>query len=230
MAALDGRQVLVRGPDDLAEEVELVQETIEDIARLVDEELEALDEATVLNDPFVGSPRDVYSGEYGDSRRFESEFEREDGGLSGGDMTSVLKMQPFVDEHSHTPVVYVTDRPLFAKDRETGKEKFVYGVAQSGSRISAAVLSSFAFQEMRPELRDEMLRTLTYHEGGHLLASEENDRDYLDEEDFGGGHCQYPDVMTNHGIMDNTRYRHENDVYCGECTTEIREGIRELGN
>lgn len=225
MSDLTGKEVLVRGPEDLADEVDLVQETVEDIGRLVDEELEAVTREQVRDDPYLPEIRDVYRGDT--EREFESELERDEGGLKAADMTSVLKMQPLTSELSGTPVIYVTDRPLFAEDRQREVEKFVHGVQQQGSR-DTAVLSSFAFQEMRPELQDEMLTTLAYHEGGHLLESSESDREYVDEGEFGGGHCQHPDVMTNDSIRDNTRYRHENSVYCGVCTHEIKEGIREL--
>jgi hypothetical protein len=53
MSLSGDRQVLVRSPDDLVEEVQLVLETVEDIGRLVGGELEALDESAVLDDPFI---------------------------------------------------------------------------------------------------------------------------------------------------------------------------------
>jgi hypothetical protein len=153
-------------------------------------------------------------------RDFESEFEQDEGGLRAGDMTSVLKMEPYTKEISSTPLMYVTDRPLFFEDRDTREKKFVYGVHQLGSSRNTAVLSSFGFQEMSSELHDQMLDTLTYHEGGYLLAN--------DGETTPGEQCTYPDVMSGEGLWENTRNRHENQIYCEDCTREIRSGVREL--
>lgn len=216
-------EVLVRGPEDLAEERQLVEETVEDIGTAVDEELEPLSGWKVRDDPLV-PVRDSYSGET--ERDFEAEFERDEGGLNAGDMTSVLKMEPLAEEVGSTPVMYVTDRPLFARDRERDVEEFVYGVHQPGSRRNTAVLSSFPFQEMRPEPGNELLETVAYRQAGHLLALEAEDSEYGEE--FGGEHCRYPDVMTGEDLWSSTRYRHESQVYCETCTEEIKEGIEEL--
>jgi hypothetical protein len=214
-------EVLLRGPEKLAQEKQLVEETVEDIGEVVGKDITA----TQVKASDFGSEEllDIYE-QIEDSRDFESEFERENGGLDGGGMTSVLRIQPYTQQLEETHVMYVTDRPLFAQDRETGEVTHVYGITQSGHQRGAAVLSSFAFQEIEPEYQNLIVKTLAYHKEGHLL-NEESDRQYRDEERFGGGHCPNPDVMRGEGILEDTYNRLENELYCEACTEELREGL-----
>lgn len=219
-------EVLLRGPEELAEEKQVIEETVQDIGTTVGENIEPQRvEASDFEDEEI---RDIYR-ELDGPREFEQEFEREqNGGLKGCDMTSVLILQPYTDELMETPVMYLTDRPLFAEDRETGETKHVYGITQGSHHRPSTVMSTFAFQEMDEQLQDEMLETLTYHEGGHLLNEENPDREYRTEQAFGGGHCTNGDVMTGKGILEDTRNRYDNEIYCGACTEEIREGLQGL--
>lgn len=85
-------------------------------------------------------------------------------------MTSVLILQPFLrDEFENTPVMYVTDKPLYVEDWDTGEIRDVIGVTQPSYHRPAAVLSTSDFQDMSQHLHNGLLETLTYHEGGHLL-------------------------------------------------------------
>lgn len=224
MSSAESQEILLRGPEELADEKNLIGETVEDIGRTVGEELE----------PRQVEPSDFEEDELNDiyreldgSRGFEQEFEREEGGLAGGDMTSVLILQPYTDDLFETPVMYITDRPLFVEDRETGETSHVYGATQPSHHRPATAMSTFAFKETEEELHDELLKTLTYHEAGHLL-NQESDREYRDENRFGGGHCPNPDVMNGQNIMEDTRNRYENNLYCEACTEEIRKGIERL--
>lgn len=217
-------EVLLRGPEELAREKKIVEETVEDIGRTVGEEIDTRRvEASQFEDEEL---RQIYR-ELEGPREFESEFERDEGGLEGRDMTSVLILQPYTDELRDNPVMYLTDRPLLAEDRETGETRHVYGVTQGSYHRPSTVMSTFAFQNMDEELHDELLETLAYHEGGHLL-NEEGDREYRDEDEFGGGHCPNDDVMTGEGIWEDTENRYKNELYCGACTEEIRNGIKGL--
>lgn len=80
---------------------------------------------------------------------------------------------------------------------------------------------------MEEDLQEEMLETLAYHEGGHLL-NQESGREYKGEDNFGGGHCLNGDVMSGEGIWEDIRNRYENELYCDACTQEIREGVQRL--
>ena len=219
---MEDTEILIRGPEELTEEKEILSETLEDIGTVVGENIRT--EKVEASDFAEDELRGIYNDLEG-VRDFESVFEREAGGLAGGDMTSVLILQPLTDEFQDKPVMYVTDRPLFAQDWRTGETRHIYGVTQPSYQRPSSVLSTFAFQDMEPGLQDEMLETLTYHEGGHLLNEENPDREYRKEDGFGGGHCTNRDVMSGRGIWEDTRNRYENRLYCQDCTQEIREGL-----
>jgi predicted Zn-dependent protease len=121
--------------------------------------------------------------------------------------------------------MYINDRPLYVEDRDTGETSHVYGATQPSHQRPATAMSTFAFTETNQELHDKLLKTLTYHEAGHLL-NEESEREYRDENQFGGGHCLNPDVMNGQNIMEGTRNRQENELYCEACTEEIKNGIK----
>jgi len=217
------QEVLIRGPEELAEDKDLVEQTVENIGRTVGEEVTA---RQVKASDF--EQRDDFNDVYHDiedSRDFESPFERNEGGLAGRNMTSVLILQPYAEQFRNTPVMHVTDRPLFVEDRKTGEASHVYGATQPSYHRPSAVLSNFAFQEMNSEKHDLMMETLAYHEGGHLL-SEDGDREYRDEDRFGGGHCPSDDVMNGEDIWSDTYNRLENQLYCQACTDELREGLQ----
>lgn len=217
-------EVLLRGPEELAREKQVVKETVEDIGNIVGEEIEPRQvEASQFEDE--DDFNDVYD-EIDGPREFEAEFDRKEGRMNGGSMTSVLILQPFrKKEFKDTPAMYITDEPLYAEERDTGEIRDVFGVTQPSYHRPAAVLSTADFQDMRQHLHDELLETLTYHEAGHLLSEDDPDRNYRDENQFGGGHCLTEDVMHGKTIWDDTRNRYENQVYCDACTEEIREGL-----
>ena len=220
-------EVLIRGTEELTREKQVVEETVEDIGDFLGETIEA---RQVKASDFEDKEdfNDIYH-EIEGSRDFESEFDRKDGRVDGGSMTSVLILQPFrKEEFKNTPVMYVTDEPLYVEDWDTGETRDVIGVTQPSYHRPASVLSTADFQDMGQHLHDELLETLTYHEGGHLLGENDPDREYRDENEFGGGHCPEKDVMHGKTIWGDTRNRYDNEVYCEACTEEIRNGIERL--
>lgn len=146
------QEVLLRGPEELAREKQVVQETVEDIGDLVGEEVEA---RQVKASEFEEEDDfdEVYR-ELDGPREFEAEFDRQDGRLDGGAMTSVLILQPFRKEQfRNKPVMYLTDEPLYVEDWETGETRDVLGVTQPSYHRPAAVLSTADFQDMGQHLR-----------------------------------------------------------------------------
>lgn len=217
-------EVLLRGPEELAREKNVVEQTLEDIGTVVGKDIDARQVKASEFEEFEDFD-EVYE-EIDGPRDFESEFDRKNGRVDGGSMTSVLILQPFrKEEFRDKPVMYITDEPLYVEDWETGETRDVLGVTQPSYHRPAAVLSTADFQDVGQHLHDELLETLTYHEGGHLLNENDPDREYRDENQFGGGHCPEDDVMQGKTIWEDTENRYDNEVYCEACTEEIRNGI-----
>lgn len=76
---MSSTEVLLRGPEELAEEKQVVEETVEDAGTTVGENLDA---RQVKASDFEEEEDfdDIYQ-EIEDSREFEQEFERGEGGL-----------------------------------------------------------------------------------------------------------------------------------------------------
>lgn len=54
------------------------------------------------------------------------------------------------------------------------------------------------------------------------------DRNYRDQDEFGGGHCPEDDVMYGESIWTDARNRYENEIYWQESTEEIINGMEGL--
>jgi predicted Zn-dependent protease len=220
-------KILVRGKEEVSEEKSQLVNVLEDIGERVDRELNPIELSSWQPEKIDDSFGDYYH-EVRDHEWLESELSHEKAGVNGNELAITLQMQYLHEELEQVPVMHVTDQPIFVDEPDTGEVKHVYGVTKPGDYNTAAVLSTFAFQEMNPKNQREMFETLSYHEAGHLLSPFGYEREYTEENQFGGGHCPNKDVMTGEGILQNTEYRVENNVYCGECLEEIKAGIEQL--
>jgi predicted Zn-dependent protease len=214
-------EILVRGPGELEKEKQVVEETIENIGKIVGREL---DPKKADQSDFEEEKLEKCYRRISDSREFEQEFTGNQGNLRADDMTSVLILKPFTSEYKNSPVMYITDKPLHSKDRKTGEISEVCGATKTGYQRSAAVLSNSIFSEKEGRLYDDLLKTLAYHESGHLLEQKERKR-YQEKVELDEVHCNNVDVMSGKGIWQDTWRRNGNQIYCDDCTEEIRKGI-----
>lgn len=223
----EDNKIIVRGRNDLLDEKDQLVDVIEDIGELTESEINPVKLSSWQPSEIDENFNDFYD-ELRSQEELESSYRHKQGGLKGRDLTTAFLMYPLHNQLEGVPVMHVTDQPIFVEETETGQRHHVYGLTKTENYNSAAVLSTFAFQYMDSEGRKEMFDTLSYHEVGHVLSPVDYDREYLDENRFGGGHCPNYDVMTDKGIIENAVYRDKNQVYCDKCLEEIKTGIEDL--